>query len=119
MVVYECSGQPSVSCFVLISGCPELKRYMYHRIHVHTIARLPPSPTSLPVFVCADDFGFHQLLWVYSGRRGVHCWVCDEEAIQLSQTARCAAVDYLTLVKGGEQQVRKVKLGKTLHPSVR
>lgn len=43
----------------------------------------------------AEDFGFTQLMFVFSGGRGLHIWVCDKRAMELKDSVRKALVDYL------------------------
>lgn len=70
--------------------------------------------------ILRNEFGFKHLLFVFSGRRGFHCWVCDREARELTPEARRAIADYLSLVKGGDNIVRRVELdpARGLHPMV-
>jgi len=65
-----------------------------------------------------QDFGFEHLFWVFSGRRGVHCWVCDASARALEDKERTAIVRYLTLISGNDNSGNRVPLSSPLHPSI-
>jgi len=84
----------------------------------------PFMTMAIKVVDCAlrEDFGFRNILWIYSGRRGVHCWVCDPEARELANEAREAVVSYLAVdfpAEGDEGDKRLMKTFQTpMHPSL-
>jgi len=60
-------------------------------------------------------------VFVYSGRRGMHCWVSDKAARQLSDSHRAAVAEYLSMVAGGVGKARadiKMNGCEELHPSI-
>lgn len=44
------------------------------------------------------DFGFNDLVWVYTGGRGYHCWVLDKITFDLDQDQRSAIIGYMQLI---------------------
>ena len=56
------------------------------------------------------EFGYEKLLWVYSGRRGIHLWISDKEAMELNDQERKALVSWLTIMHGGKESSKKLNL---------
>lgn len=46
-------------------------------------------------YILRNVFGFCHILYVFSGGRGFHCWVCDERACLLSKDERIAIVSHI------------------------
>ncbi|MEN2498956.1 MAG: hypothetical protein MHMPM18_003206 [Marteilia pararefringens] len=47
--------------------------------------------------VMREEFGFEKFIWVFSGRRGIHCWVSDRCALDMDNEKRSVLVDYLNI----------------------
>ena len=70
----------------------------------------------------AADLGYSHMIPVFSGRRGLHLWVCDAAARSLSDEERTAIVKYFTVVVGNQEVNITRDLGYNgpgLHPSLK
>jgi DNA primase small subunit len=63
-----------------------------------------------------EDFGFEHIMWVYSGRRGVHAWISDKAARELDDEKRRALTGYFEVVRGNTQSGKRVNVKRPLHP---
>lgn len=62
-----------------------------------------------------EDFGFNSFIWVFSGRRGAHCWVSDKRARLLNDQQRRAILDYVNVVRDRSGR-KRLSLRRPYHP---
>ena len=65
-----------------------------------------------------EDFAFEHILWVFSGRRGIHCWVCDKVARHLDTKNRGAVAEYFNIMTTQNHSSR-VTITGSMHHSVK
>uniref|UniRef100_A0A7S0UQK9 DNA primase n=1 Tax=Polytomella parva TaxID=51329 RepID=A0A7S0UQK9_9CHLO len=70
-----------------------------------------------------NAFGFKHILYVFSGRRGVHAWICDTAARHLTDEERSAIASWFGIFKGHDEGRAKLSLSyggiADQHPAVK
>lgn len=62
-----------------------------------------------------DDFAYVDYIWVFSGRRGAHCWVSDKRARILTDLQRRNVLDYVNVVRDRNAD-KRLALKRPYHP---
>lgn len=66
-----------------------------------------------------EDFGIENRIWVFSGRRGVHCWMSDPRVRFLKENGRRAFIEYLDILNVKSKNKKGVFGLKTpYHPHI-
>lgn len=83
--------------------------------HHHDDSRFLPA--RFGAFVTLENFGFRNIIWFFSGRRGLHCWVCDRQSARLDTASRKALVQFLQFYCHSEGEGSPL-LHKLKHPAI-
>ena len=67
--------------------------------------------------ILKEDFGFKHILYAFSGRRGIHAWLCDERARILRDDGRIAIANYIKYKIGNVKMEITPGLHNPLHPA--
>ncbi|KAI5181327.1 DNA primase small subunit [Nematocida sp. AWRm80] len=59
-------------------------------------------------YLLRTDFGYKKILFVFSGGRGVHCWVSDPSALTLTCRDRSNVSDYITRIPNAKDKDPKL-----------
>lgn len=66
-----------------------------------------------------EDFGIENRIWVFSGRRGVHCWMSDSRVRFLKEQGRRAFIEYLDILNVKGKNKRGIfGMKRPYHPHV-
>lgn len=66
-----------------------------------------------------EDFGFENIMWFFSGRRGIHCWVNDERARVLKNDGRSAIANFIKIKYVTKSGLKYDSiLWNNIHPSI-
>ena len=72
----------------------------------HSCWKLIPTAIKFIDETLKVDFGFEHREWFFSGRRGVHCWIFDEEVLTLTDEQRASIIEYLSIIRGETEDAR-------------
>lgn len=59
-------------------------------------------------YVLTEKFGFKNIMFVFSGRRGVHVWVSDKKAFSLNPRIRSNILDYITIPLNKDDRIENL-----------